>query len=321
MRHADRPLQDRLVLRRAQRHRHRHRHRAASPTLLHEHGALSLLGLRRVRAVRRHRDVPGRRRDPSRTRTRSSSRPHKFIGGPGTPGVLVVRRELLDQPGAGRAGRRHGRCTSTRSSTATSTTRRTARRAAPRRSSSRSAPGWSSSSRQAVGVETIQAHEERAARAARSRPGGPSPASRSSATSTPSGSRSCPSSSRRPSGDYLHHNFVVALLNDLFGIQTRGGCSCAGPYGHRLLGIDLDRSRTSSSAQIGDGCEGIKPGWVRVNFNYFIADDGLRLRRRGRAPRRARGLAAARRLPLRPAHRAVAATAPARSSRRCGCAT
>src|SRR5690606_20508111 len=42
---------------------------------------------------------------------------------------------------------------------------------------------------------------------------------------------------------FLHHNFVVALLNDLLGIQARGGCSCAGPYGHRLLGIDLTRSR------------------------------------------------------------------------------
>ena len=47
---------------------------------------------------------------------------------------------------------------------------------------------------------------------------------------------------RAPSGRYLHHNFVVAVLNDLFGIQSRGGCSCAGPYGHSLLGIDLDRS-------------------------------------------------------------------------------
>ena len=45
---------------------------------------------------------------------------------------------------------------------------------------------------------------------------------------------------RAPRGPYLHHNFVVALLNDLFGIQARGGCSCAGPYGHRLLGIDID---------------------------------------------------------------------------------
>ena len=76
---------------------------------------------------------------------------------------------------------------------------------------------------------------------------------------------------RAPSGRYLHHNFVVALLNDLFGIQSRGGCSCAGPYGHRLLGIDLDRSH-EFEREIAGGCEGIKPGWVRVNFNYFISE-------------------------------------------------
>jgi len=70
---------------------------------------------------------------------------------------------------------------------------------------------------------------------------------------------------------FLHHNFVVALLNDVFGIQSRGGCSCAGPYGHRLLGIDLDRSH-EFQREISRGCEGIKPGWVRVNFNYFIDD-------------------------------------------------
>jgi hypothetical protein len=70
---------------------------------------------------------------------------------------------------------------------------------------------------------------------------------------------------------YLHHNFVVALLNDLFGIQARGGCSCAGPYGHRLLGIDFTTSKSFES-EIVAGCEGIKPGWVRVNFNYFISE-------------------------------------------------
>ena len=72
-------------------------------------------------------------------------------------------------------------------------------------------------------------------------------------------------------GRYLHHNFVVALLNDLFGIQSRGGCSCAGPYGHRLLGIDIERSH-EFEREITHGCEGIKPGWVRVNFNYFISE-------------------------------------------------
>ncbi|MGC1214870.1 MAG: aminotransferase, partial [Micromonospora sp.] len=61
------------------------------------------------------------------------------------------------------------------------------------------------------------------------------------------------------------------LLNDLFGIQTRGGCSCAGPYGHRLLEIDTERSHAFRD-EIGLGCEGIKPGWTRINFNYFISD-------------------------------------------------
>ena len=75
---------------------------------------------------------------------------------------------------------------------------------------------------------------------------------------------------RRPPR-YLHYNFVVALLNDLFGIQARGGCSCAGPYGHRLLGIDLTASR-AFEREIVRGCEGIKPGWVRLNFNYFISE-------------------------------------------------
>jgi hypothetical protein len=70
---------------------------------------------------------------------------------------------------------------------------------------------------------------------------------------------------------YLHHNFIVALLNDLFGIQSRGGCGCAGPYGHRLLGIDVETSK-EFEREIVRGCEGIKPGWVRVNFNYFLSE-------------------------------------------------
>jgi hypothetical protein len=80
---------------------------------------------------------------------------------------------------------------------------------------------------------------------------------------------------RRPHGRYLHHNFVVALLSDLFGIQSRGGCSCAGPYGHRLLGIDIERSHEFEH-EITHGCEGIKPGWTRVSFNYFISETVFR---------------------------------------------
>ena len=75
-----------------------------------------------------------------------------------------------------------------------------------------------------------------------------------------------------PSGRRLHHSFAVRLLNDLFGVQARGGCSCAGPYGHRLLRIDLDTSH-EYEGQIACGLNGMKPGWVRVNFNYFIDDE------------------------------------------------
>ena len=102
-------------------------------------------------------------------------------------------------------------------------------------------PGLVFQLKQAVGADVIRAHEEdflrRAIAAWRRHPdieilGNPQ-AERLSIVSFVI---------RRPGGMYLHHNLVVAILNDLFGIQARGGCSCAGPYGHRLLGIDLDRS-------------------------------------------------------------------------------
>jgi len=70
---------------------------------------------------------------------------------------------------------------------------------------------------------------------------------------------------------YLHPKFVTALLNDLFGIQSRAGCSCAGPYGHQLLHIDAatsDRYRHWVKQGIG----GIKPGWCRVGFHYSMDD-------------------------------------------------
>jgi len=66
-----------------------------------------------------------------------------------------------------------------------------------------------------------------------------------------------------PDGTYLHHKFVTALLNDLFGIQSRAGCSCAGPYGHRLLDIDTATSERYRAA-VQNGFCGMKPGWCRV---------------------------------------------------------
>ena len=84
---------------------------------------------------------------------------------------------------------------------------------------------------------------------------------------------------------YVHHEAVVALLNDLFGIQSRGGCSCAGPYGHRLLGIDLDTSH-AFEREIARGCEGIKPGLGAGELQLLPHRRRVRLRAgRGRSGR------------------------------------
>ncbi|CAN1341869.1 Probable cysteine desulfurase [Linum perenne] len=70
----------------------------------------------------------------------------------------------------------------------------------------------------------------------------------------------------------LHGPFVAMLLNDLFGIQARGGCACAGPYGHQLLGMDEVASLEIRSA-IQKGYVGVKPGWARISFPYYMSDE------------------------------------------------
>ncbi len=75
-------------------------------------------------------------------------------------------------------------------------------------------------------------------------------------------------------GEQLHARFVVRLLSDLFGIQGRAGCSCAGPYGHDLLGIDEETSACYLGA-IEAGYEGVKPGWARVSLHYLAGDQDI----------------------------------------------
>jgi len=195
--------------------------------------------------------------------------PHKFVGGPGTPGVLVVRRELLRNrvptvPGGGTVDYVNPSAHHYISDPAHREEGGTPAIVESIRA------GLVFGLKEAVGVDVIRAHEEYFIRQAidawQAHPNieilGSLTAERLSILSFVV---------RRPGGRYLHHNFVVALLNDLFGIQSRGGCSCAGPYGHRLLGIDIERSHRFER-EILDGCEGIKPGWVRVSFNYFISE-------------------------------------------------
>ena len=72
----------------------------------------------------------------------------------------------------------------------------------------------------------------------------------------------------------LHYNLMVQLLNDRFGIQARGGCSCAGTYGHYLLHVDPTRSRRITD-KIDRGDLSDKPGWVRLSFHPTTPDDEL----------------------------------------------
>jgi selenocysteine lyase/cysteine desulfurase len=75
-------------------------------------------------------------------------------------------------------------------------------------------------------------------------------------------------------GNLVHHQLVTRILSDCFGIQARGGCACAGPYVHRLLGIDAAQSQAIHHA-IRRGAELDKPGFVRVNFSPLMSDAEL----------------------------------------------
>ncbi len=240
----------------------------AVATLLHTHGALSLWDCAAA-APYVEIEMDGDPAEPFSYKDAIFISPHKLIGGPGTPGLLVVRKELLTNtvpvvPGGGTVWyvnpkeHRYFADAELREEGGTPDIVGSIR------------AGLVFLVKESIGVETIREREESFIRRAIARwsqhPNiqilGSCDADRLSIVSfvVRQGSR------------YLHHNFVVALLNDLFGIQSRGGCSCAGPYGHRLLGIGLDTSH-EFEREIGRGCEGIKPGWVRVNFNYFISED------------------------------------------------
>ncbi|XP_013397412.1 uncharacterized protein LOC106164153 [Lingula anatina] len=85
------------------------------------------------------------------------------------------------------------------------------------------------------------------------------------------------------SGKFLHHNFVSMLLNDMYGIQTRGGCACAGPYAQDLLQMDEEMAQrfitflehSDSDGQKKEPQEVMKPGFARLNLPYFYDDDTI----------------------------------------------
>jgi len=74
--------------------------------------------------------------------------------------------------------------------------------------------------------------------------------------------------------DKIHHNLVTKLLNDRFGIQVRGGCSCAGTYGHFLLNVDFRLSKEITD-RIEAGDLSMKPGWIRLSLHPTMPVDDL----------------------------------------------
>ncbi|SDT42396.1 aminotransferase class V-fold PLP-dependent enzyme [Jiangella sp. DSM 45060] len=235
--------------------------------LLHEHGALSFWDYAAAGPyvpIRMAESAPG----AGDHKDAIFLSPHKFVGGPQTPGVLVVdralvRNEVPSVPGGGTVEfvspdeHRYLDDPVAREEGGTPAIVESIR------------AGLVFGLKDAVGTDLIQEREEalwrHALRRWRDVP-------QIDVLGNPDVPRLSIVSFRiRHGARFLHHNFVVALLNDLFGIQARGGCSCAGPYGHRLLSVGPDESRGFRDV-VGVGCEGIKPGWTRLNFNYFISD-------------------------------------------------
>jgi hypothetical protein len=203
--------------------------------------------------------------------------PHKFPGGPGSPGVLVAKRHLFANavpavPGGG--------------TIAYVTPEHQTYLEEPAHREEAGTPAIVESIRaglvfrlrEQVGAEAIEELEEgfagRALRAWAQNPrlvvlGNPELPRVSIVSFGIRHPRAA-----RPLG-MLHPNFVVALLDDLFGIQARSGCFCAGPYIHRLIGFDLETS-AAHEAEVLRGHAGIKVGFVRVTFNYFISETVFR---------------------------------------------
>lgn len=77
---------------------------------------------------------------------------------------------------------------------------------------------------------------------------------------------------RNREGNFIHQQLVTRMLSDRFGIQARGGCACAGPYVHRLLSIDESESELVRQAIL-SGDEIKKPGFTRLNFSVLLSDE------------------------------------------------
>lgn len=202
--------------------------------------------------------------------------PHKFAGGPGTPGILVAKDHLFRNHVPAMVGGGTVSYVTPLDHVYVKDVERREEGGTPAIVESIRA-GLVFSLQQQVGTDVIQAREGDMCRQAMQRLS----ACPNIEVLGSTGAERLPIFSLRfyhhqaaPDGGVtrqeLHYGFVVSLLNDLFGIQVRGGCSCAGPYAHTLLGMDMAFSKQIEEA-VTCGVGVLRPGWVRLNFNYFIS--------------------------------------------------
>jgi selenocysteine lyase/cysteine desulfurase len=249
----------------------------AVAALLHAHGALSFWDYAAAApyvAIDMNPETESAEAEQSAIKDAVFLSPHKLVGGPGTPGVLIMKRQLMTNAVPAMPGGGTVLYVTPQDHTFIEDPQRREEGGTPAIVEAIRA-GLVFKLQQDVGVEAIEAREAEFRRRALARwqakpaievLGGvdnDSLAIFSLRIKAPVCSQ--------PTDDPLdlHYGFVVALLNDLFGIQARGGCSCAGPYGHQLLGMDMAASK-AIEREIRAGQMILRPGWVRLNFNYFI---------------------------------------------------
>jgi selenocysteine lyase/cysteine desulfurase len=197
--------------------------------------------------------------------------PHKFLGGPGTPGVLILDKKLYpqdappDQPGGGTVlwtnpwgGRRYSHDREIREDGGT--------------------PGFLQTIKAAL---CIQLKEEMGTKNIIERESYLVDKLLTGLKEIPAVHILAENEHHRLGSisftiDEIHYNLLVKILNDRFGIQTRGGCSCAGTYGHCLLNIDKQHSRKMTDL-VDKEDQSEKVGWIRASLHPTILDEEVEL--------------------------------------------
>nr|XP_018898965.1 PREDICTED: uncharacterized protein LOC109031724 [Bemisia tabaci] len=215
---------------------------------------------------------------------------HKFVGGVQTPGILIAKKSLFQNPipegcGGGtvffvmRNGHRYLQDTELREEGGTGAIVESIR------------AGLAMQLKLAVGVSNIMTYEEKIVKTflshVRTIP------EILLLGNTSHGVKRLPIFSflvRHPRGTFLHHNFICSVLNDVFGIQARGGCACAGPYAQDLMGIDEDLAMQYEQVLLEDSrldrhhlrrheehssYEMLRPGFTRISIPFFMSDSEL----------------------------------------------